>query len=162
MTRCPKCHYEVGVEDFFPADACPKCGAIYAKASTQPKRRSVEHFPMAKIAAVGVLFLVGVGGLIYAKTAMRGTPTVISSKAPAVNTATVINSPLDGSVKQVEQYLKTHLKDPSSLDVIRWYPVTQDLQGYAVRVTYRARNSLGGMVVEDRVFLLDRAGNVTP
>lgn len=168
MITCPKCHYARQPDDTAPDDECPSCGVIYAKARPRSRRKPEGPAISAKTAVVTVFFLIGVAGLLYARHAVHAsrdtsTPTASRIATPSSqNTATVANSPFDGSVSQVERYLRSTLKDPDSLQVVKWYPVTKDLQGYAVRVIYRARNSLGGMVVEDRVFLLDRAGNVTP
>lgn len=74
--------------------------------------------------------------------------------------AVVQNSGWDGSVHQVERYLKTALKDPDSYDGIEWSKVVPAGTGYAVRHKYRARNSFGGMVIENQIFVLDAAGNV--
>lgn len=95
----------------------------------------------------------------YAHFSMRGAPTQERTKAPI---DTVANSSYDGSVRQVESHLKRTLKDPESFQAIQWFPVQKDLDGYTVRVRYRAKNSFGGYVVEDKVFLLDRRGNVIP
>ena len=40
-------------------------------------------------------------------------------------TAVVSNSGWDGSVHQVERYLKQNLKDPSSFEAIEWSPVVK-------------------------------------
>ena len=74
----------------------------------------------------------------------------------------VSNSGWDGSVHQVERYLKRNLKDPSSLNVIEWGNVVPGADGgFMVRVKYRAKNSFGGYVIEHQVFSLDAQGNVT-
>ena len=72
----------------------------------------------------------------------------------------VVNNGWNGGVHQVEQYLKRHLKDPDSFQAIEWSPVRRSCEGYAVRVKYRARNSFGGMVIEEKLFRLDTAGTV--
>lgn len=72
----------------------------------------------------------------------------------------VQNSGWDGSVHQVERYLKTVLKDPDSYDGIEWSKVMPSGPQFVVRHKYRARNSFGGMVIENRIFVLDAAGNV--
>lgn len=168
MTTCAKCHYTRQPGDNAPDYECPKCGVVYAKAHPRSRRKPEGPVISAKTAVVTVLFLIGVAGLLYARNAVHALRDTSPSTTPRIampsspSKATVANSPFDGSVSQVERYLKSTLKDPDSLYVVKWYPVTKGLEGYAVRVTYRARNSLGGMVVEDRVFLLDRAGNVTP
>lgn len=56
--------------------------------------------------------------------------------------------------------LKKNLKDPDSLDVIEWAPVIKTKTGY-ISLEYRAKNSLGGMVVEAKRFKFDLAGNLT-
>ncbi len=77
------------------------------------------------------------------------------------NLPKVHNSAWDGSVYQVEDYLKKALKDPDSYEGIEWSNVIKNSDGtYSVRHKYRARNSFGGMVVENWVFVLDEYGNV--
>ena len=65
-------------------------------------------------------------------------------------------------MSQVKAWLKANLNDPGSLEFIEWSPVQKtDDGGFMVRAKYRAKNSFGGYVVENRVFFLDSAGNVT-
>lgn len=71
------------------------------------------------------------------------------------------NSVWDNSVWQVEKYLKKHLKDPKSYEGIEWSKVTKNDSGqFMVRHKYRAKNSLGGYVVSNQVFMMDSNGNV--
>ena len=72
----------------------------------------------------------------------------------------VENSSIDGSVSQVKRYLKNNLKDPDSYEGIEWSDVVETDNGYTVRHKYRAKNSLGGYVVENQIFYLDLQGNV--
>lgn len=78
----------------------------------------------------------------------------------------VYNSELDGSVHQVERYLKkSYLKDPESYEGISWGKVVEidnSDNGYRYNVThtYRAKNSFGGYVVESLIFYLDDDGNI--
>lgn len=71
------------------------------------------------------------------------------------------NSSWDGSVSEVERFLKRNLKDPKSFDAIDWYkPVARLLDGkyaWAVRVRYRAKNSFGGYVIEDQTFYIQHS-----
>ena len=77
------------------------------------------------------------------------------------NLPKIQNSAWDGSVYQVKNYLKRNLKDPDSYEGIEWSNVVKNDNGtYNVRHKYRARNSFGGMVVENWVFVLDEYGNV--
>jgi hypothetical protein len=73
----------------------------------------------------------------------------------------VENSPWDGSVGTVERYLKRSLKDPDSFKAVEWTPVRKGCGNYTVGLSYRAKNSFGGYVVEQAVFTLDADGNVT-
>lgn len=73
----------------------------------------------------------------------------------------VENSPWDGSVPAVERYLKRNLKDPDSFKAVKWTPVKKGCGNYTVGLSYRAKNSFGGYVVEQAVFVLDADGNVT-
>lgn len=170
MTTCPKCHYTRSPEDPAPDYKCPKCGAIYAKAKALRKERPAETVVRRKAQAensrngkvIISLLLVGLPAFIYARLSMSPPPAQpIHTNAPPLQDV-VQNSAFDGSVRQVERHLRRTLKDPESFQAIQWFPVQKDLKGFTVRVIYRARNSLGGMVLEDRVFLLDRAGNVIP
>ena len=77
-------------------------------------------------------------------------------------TAVVSNSGWDGSVHQVERYLKQNLKDPSSFEAIEWSPVVKGADdSFMVRVKYRAKNGFGGYAIEQKVFRLDANGAVT-
>ena len=70
------------------------------------------------------------------------------------------NSPWDGSVWQVKKYLKSSLKDPKSYEGIEWSGVIKDGETYKVRHKYRAKNSFGGYVVEEYIFVLNKYGDV--
>lgn len=73
----------------------------------------------------------------------------------------VYNSGWDSSVRQVKDYLKENLKDPNSYESIEWSNVVKQSDGsFRVRHKYRAKNSFGGYVVENKVFALDSNGNV--
>jgi hypothetical protein len=77
----------------------------------------------------------------------------------------VINSPWDGSVAQVETYLKKHLTDPDSFQAVEYGGVVKAGSGsnssYHVRCKYRAKNSFGGYVIHHQGFSLDKDGKVT-
>ncbi len=74
----------------------------------------------------------------------------------------VYNSSWDGSVRQVKDYLKKNLKDPNSYESIEWGSVVKQGDGsFRVRHKYRAKNSFGGYVIENKEFALDKNGNVT-
>ena len=76
----------------------------------------------------------------------------------------VQNSYLDASVSQVERYLKANLSDADSYESMEWSAVNE-MSGngeykYWVRHKYRAKNSYGGYVIENKIFYLDSNGNV--
>jgi hypothetical protein len=74
---------------------------------------------------------------------------------------TVESSAWDGSVWQVKQWLKDNLKDPKSLDIMEWSKLVEEPDGnLAVRVKYRAKNSFGGYVIENKVVRLSRNGDI--
>lgn len=73
----------------------------------------------------------------------------------------VSNSGWDGSVYQVEHWLKQSLKDPESFQAIEWGAVTKTESGFMVRCKYRAKNSFGGSIVSSQMFILDATGKVT-
>jgi hypothetical protein len=70
------------------------------------------------------------------------------------------NSVWDGSVRQVEKYLKSTLKDPKSYESIEWGNVVEFNDGYKVYHKFRAKNSFGGYSIESHVFYLNLEGNV--
>ena len=90
--------------------------------------------------------------------ALEAAEVIYGKKPPA--------GAVDGKVYLVDDYLKTNLKDPGSLDYIRWWGPTAFAwgdpdengagkeKGWAVSVQYRARNSFGGMAIERQAFLI--------
>lgn len=78
----------------------------------------------------------------------------------------VYNSEYDGSVHQVEKYLKeSYLKDPDSYQSIKWSKVMDMVHsdyGYRYKVMhkYRAKNSFGGYSIESKIFYLDDDGDI--
>lgn len=75
--------------------------------------------------------------------------------------AAIYNSVWDGSVHEVERWLKRNLNNPKSLQIITWGKVLRHCNGYAVRVQFRATNALGALVIESRIFRFDRTGQHT-
>lgn len=78
----------------------------------------------------------------------------------AAGAVEITNSSYDASVSQVKDYLKKNLKDPKSYEGIEWSKVKEEPDGYSVYHKYRAKNSLGGYVIEAQIFYLDYGGNV--
>lgn len=80
---------------------------------------------------------------------------------PAVGKPKVINSPWDQSVEPVQRYLKRHIHDADSLEILQWGKVKATTRGYEVRCKYRSKNVLGQYATQDRLFVLDADGVVT-
>jgi hypothetical protein len=97
--------------------------------------------------------------LLLAAGSTEGDGDGTASSSPR---AVVTNSAWDGSVWQVERYLKRELlKDPDSYQSIEWSQVRKtEGGGYMVRHKFRARNSFGGYVVSSYGFVLDSNGTV--
>lgn len=179
--KCLKCdhvHPEATGDEL---EACPQCGAIYSRvaaalAAPKGRHRSGPNAANAEVLAAAkdielqnkkmlqecwrYLFLLGFMGFIWLLFKSIGGSSPQPPVTPRVETAVVSNSAWDGSVWQVERYLKKHLKDPSSLDVMEWGHVVSDSAGFVVRVKYRAKNSFGAFTIEHQVFQLDSQGAV--
>lgn len=118
-----------------------------------------------QILLLGLLVLVAWCGYAVSKS-----PDNASASAPTAAQEVVHNSAWDGSVYQVERYLKDDfLKDPDSYEGIEWskvMPAPADIRAempsarYMVRHKFRAKNSFGGYVVQTYGFILDSQGNV--
>ena len=57
----------------------------------------------------------------------------------------------------VRAYLEGNLKDPDSLQYIKWSHATPVDDYWLVRCKYRAKNSFGGYVVEERLFYIQQS-----
>ena len=109
---------------------------------------------------MSLLVLAVFGGLAVGSTESEAGDGA-GSTARSAPTEVVYNSAWDGSVSQVERYLKNEvLKDPDSYQSIEWSKVIKTEAGFAVRHKFRAKNSFGGYVVDNYVFTLDAQGNV--
>ena len=114
-----------------------------------------EWMAAGSVGAVVLIALIGLKACIGGNSEDKAAPVIRES------VEIVRNSGWDGSVLQVKRFLKGNVKDPSSLEFIEWSPVRKTTDGrFLVRVRYRARNSFGGYVVENNVFLLSATGNV--
>ena len=91
--------------------------------------------------------------------------SILDDNSNSNSNSKVRNSELDASVYQVKHYLKNYyLKDPRSYESIEWSKVNEvsgnSYYKYWVRHKYRAKNSFGGYVIENKIFYLDEQGNV--
>jgi hypothetical protein len=168
--QCPGCKNMVTVSVAF----CPHCGrqnpiAAAKTRPNQPPKGSVipEGIQMSesnKSGCLAAFFIVIAAAFLF--NMMVGSKEddegpLRSPTATSPQKVTVQNSNWDGSVWQVESWLKHNLKDPDSYDAIEWSPVIKSADGgFVVRVKYRAKNSFGGFVIENRIFILDSQGTV--
>lgn len=65
----------------------------------------------------------------------------------------------DGVCYCIKDYLKNYLKDPKSLEIKSAYGLVDLDDTYIQRVTYRAKNSFGALVLEDKVFFMEKDPN---
>lgn len=110
---------------------------------------------MKKLKLLLSLFVVG----IFLVTA-TATGDDDSSTGAENSNKTVYNSSWDASVRQVEDYLESTLRDPDCYEGIEWSEVKETSNGYVVRHKYRAKNGFGGYVVSNQLFYMDSNGNV--
>lgn len=159
---CPKCKHVNITPTAGTLDACPQCGALYARAAQEAERKSWDwrYKALFGILAVLVPFTIydniwGVAAKVRKSEAQRKVAQQDQKQA------VVFNSSWDGSVHQVERWLKSNLKDPASLEFVEWgRVVTLPNEDFQVRVKYRAKNSFGGFAVEQKVFRLSSDGTV--
>ena len=110
----------------------------------------------AKINIICISFCVVMFVLLFILTNTTEKPSVEEKKE------IVSNSEWDGSVKQVEEYLKNTLNDPKSYDPVEWGTVVRnpDVGWFIVRHKYRAKNVFGGVITMHQIFTLDSLGVV--
>lgn len=153
LAQCRTCGMSVSRS----AKTCPHCG----EKNPAPTKSGGWSISIG-LTVVAVWLLVKVFGFSAEDTPRESVGSSSSSSTKAsVSHETVVNSAWDGSVYQVERYLKRNLKDPDSYQGIEWSRVApSDDGGYYVRHTYRAKNGFGGYVIENKVFYLSSQGNV--
>lgn len=142
-TSCTACGGLVS----YGAPLCPHCGK--KRPSPRPPTKVTRRHLAIASAALGVFLMIAAGS-------QTGTSPVREQAGWAVS-----NGAWNGSVSQVEKYLKANLKDPDSFEAIEWGRVVKGKDFYTVSVKYRAKNSFGGYVITHQGFFLDANGNIT-
>lgn len=129
----------------------------------QPQKTWSERTPKEKKRAKINLLCMGIVSFCFIVIAIA-TCDDSSNKPEQVKTPKeiVFNSEWDGSVKQVEDYLKNTLNDPDSYKSVEWGPVGKSIAAgqFFVRHKYRAKNGFGGVVTNDQIFTLDSLGTI--
>jgi len=149
----PECGHEVSSS----ANACPQCGAPVKKSKMK------AQFKPGCLGWVVILFILfAVAGSMNDKNDKNNQTKTVRKTQDVKKVCSSYNSPWDGSVSSVKIYLEKMLRDPDSFDAIEWSPISELGDGRCiVRCKYRAKNSFGGYVIENRIFYLDKDGNVT-
>lgn len=70
------------------------------------------------------------------------------------------NGQEDGSVRQVKEYIATHVRNPETVEFVKWYPVQKYERGYYVRCRYRTDGGSFGIIDEDKIFYMTSRGRV--
>jgi len=162
LIPCPECKKNISES----AVNCPNCGyqltpekiAEIKKMEPQAQKGCSSCFLRAIAIIFAFTFI-----LVFLYIIVNISSDSSSSRSSTSSSREVVeNSAWDGSVSQVKSWIKANLKDPGSLEFIEWSPVSKTNDGgFTVRVKYRAKNSLGGYVVANKVFFLNSAGSVT-
>jgi hypothetical protein len=141
LTTCKECNRPISKS----AKSCPTCGA---------KQGVGTCGCIAGILAVPVIFFImlAVFGRNGGGSSLPSTPQ---------GDYRLKSSAWDGSVHYVKEHVKMNLKDPDSYESIEWSNVqTLDDGTFSVRHKYRAKNSFGGYVVENKIFIYDSSGHI--
>ena len=147
---CPFCGYTGIIPEQFRSEQyliCPCCHSRLDNPLWIERDRAINK----KIKKISFILVIVIS-VIY---------VVFDDGSSSFDENPVTNSGLDASVYQVEQFLDDNLRDPDSYESIDWSPVTETENGYYVRHKYRTRNGFGGMNIENKIFHLDKNGNVT-
>jgi hypothetical protein len=157
--NCPDCTTRISET----AGNCPQCGCQLTPENIAESKRKERNGLRVLIIIFGTsIFVVGLAfsGILPAPKSPSSAPSIAPSKEPPPEVVT--NSSWDGSVYQVESWLEKNVKDPDSLEFIEWSPVSKTKDGgFMVRAKFRAKNSFGGYVIENKLFFLDSTGSLT-
>ena len=151
--HCTICGYTAMIPEQLRSDQyliCPICKTSHINPLWAPNEPTNDQ--RGKKTYKGILFI----SIVIISIVLANLTDDSSNIGPSVQ-----NNGLDASVYQVKQFLDDHLKDPDSYDPIEWSAVQSTENGYYVRHKYRARNGFGGMNIENKIFYLDKDGNVT-
>ena len=144
LIKCLECSHEISDK----AKSCPKCGYEL----NVPRKKSIR----------GCSSLIGYVLIGFLALAIIGM--IFSDDNDATETKEIVtNSPFDASVIQIENYLKSTLRDPDSYEGIDWSEVqivNLPQHKYVVRHKYRAKNGFGGYIIENQLFYLDSLGAI--
>lgn len=135
-----------------------------ALTTEERKKNKWADLPRAtrNIAALFIgLCIIGIGTCMFGGD---DKPSNKSVSKQSVQQEVVFNSTWDGSVAQVNAYLKNTLNDPSSYEFVNSGPVIKgglpNGATFGVRHQYRAKNAFGALILKDQVFYMDATGSI--
>lgn len=140
IPKCPNCGVNIKVL----SDNCRKCGFEFdddLKSNFKKYDKKSKKFVMG-CALVILLF-------------------IFFTCALTSNVQYKINQNSNGVVTPVKTYLAKNLKDPESVEYLKWTKLFKnDLGHYQVTVQFKAKNQYGVMVQETKTFIMDSTGVV--
>lgn len=138
---------------------CRNCKKGFDKKSSICPFCATKKIQFQKYILLGLIIFAGFSVMLFLdrKNIVNGSRANPTSQMDLVS-----NHRYDGSVFQVEKYLRKNLKDPDSYEPMEWSPVTKMKDGgYMVRHKFRAKNSFSGYVIEEKIFIINSSGEVT-
>jgi len=138
---CPACAREISQS----AKSCPHCGHPLQPQPAATEQKETQPKPIDPMTALGwgtVIVLL----LLFSMISKCGTS---SEEEQSISAQVAVKS-----------WLNSNLKDPDSFQAIEWGLVEKGPDGLIVRCKYRAKNSFGGYVIEERLFRLNTQGEV--
>ena len=159
-TNCPNCNLNLTVPDSFKKEEyikCLSCG--YAFENPFYRQKKSKEGLQWKI----LLILVGIV-LFFSFVPRYGKGSSKSNSSKSENYVNRKGPSQTEAMAGVRVYLKRYyLKDPDSYQGISWEAFgiyNQENNTYFALHKYRAKNSYGGYVVKEKLFVLDSNGNV--
>ena len=143
--KCSGCHmpYEVMYDDGTNQKNEKKNSPVFVSSDENKIRKKINIKAILIVAAI-IVAIVSLFSII---------PNSGSDPAPTNRDYSIMSG--------VRTYLQSTLKDPSSYQDIEWSPSGLNSDGqYYIRHKYRAKNSFGGYVVEEKIFYLDKSYKV--
>lgn len=115
----------------------------------------MENKPTPLFAKVISMSIVGLCVFFLVKCLSGGCSDGNVSNLPKIQA-----SSYDGSVFQVENFIKGNIKDPDSYQSIKWNKLIKSPEGYEIGHKFRAKNGFGGYDIAYWGFTLDTNGTV--
>jgi hypothetical protein len=121
--------------------------------------------PASKLSKINSSFYTKAGLLLLALLIIAGAIYLFTGRSDEPKNREAVFSKPDGSVAQVEEYLKANvLENPDSFTPIHWSKLRKaDMLGmttYKVALVYKAKNSNDEFFMDSKIFELDEKGAV--